>query len=261
MSITDVRYFITQAQQYSMPTAFLTRLVNEYKFDFETGSGTDHVSYVPWHHELVLYENTWKGLTRPDFADAGSVLNLYHEGTHAYIDLTDYDESQEFGEAMKYYEWARLKNGTPGYVVADLETERVVQEAAAMYVGNRASTVWRTWWRVKFLDQLVKNLSDGKMTVAKAIEIWQSTGTSTIANVYWAAMTDQVFGYVERDGAQFEVADKPIFNKLADFCDRTILENKISDQLIHMPALGAYIDTVYKAAQKFPDLVKATMKP
>src|SRR5215831_8012546 len=167
MSLADVRSFIKQAQQYDMPTAFLERLVNEYKFDFETGRGDDHVSYVPWHHELVLYESTWKGLSRPDFADSTSVLNLYHEGTHAYIDLTDYDQTREFGEAMKYYEWAKLKNGDK--VWPEVDTERAVQEAAAMYVGHRAAMVWKTWARVKLLDKLVKSVSDGKMTVAKAI--------------------------------------------------------------------------------------------
>src|SRR5262245_48812136 len=91
MALSDIRFFVKQAQQYSMPTAFLTRLINEYKFDFETGAGTDHVNASWWHHELVLYEKTWRGLTRPEFADDESVENLYHEGTHAYIDLADYD--------------------------------------------------------------------------------------------------------------------------------------------------------------------------
>src|SRR5579884_351241 len=191
MSLSDIRLFIKQAQQYSMPTAFLTRLVNEYKFDFETATGDAHVNTGWWHHELVLYEQTWKGLTRPDFADSVSVLNLYHEGTHAYLDLIDYDQTRQFGEAMKYYEWAKLTNGD--YVRPEADSERAVQEAAAMYVGYRAATVWKTWWPVKFIDKLVKSVSDGQMTVARAIEIMGSTGQSTVANDYWAAMSDQVF--------------------------------------------------------------------
>ena len=85
-------------------------------------------------------------------ADSISVLRAYHEGTHAFIDLVDYDDTREFGEAMKYYEWAKLKNGDN--VWPDVDTERAVQEAAAMYVGNRAATVWKTWGRVKFSDKL-----------------------------------------------------------------------------------------------------------
>jgi len=242
-----------------MPTAFLTRLINDYKFDFESGTGTDHVKSGWWHHELVLYEKTWKGLSRPDFADSISVLNLYHEGTHAYIDLVDYDQTREFGEAMKHYEWAKLTNGDK--VWPDVDTERAVQEAAAMYVGNRAATVWKTWARLKLLDQLVKKVSDGKLTVAKGIEIMRNTGKSTVANDYWADMSERVFGYVERDGKQVEVADRPIYYKLADYCDRVILENSISDHLVKMPALGNYIDNVYRAAQKFPELAKAMVTP
>jgi hypothetical protein len=259
MNVAGIRIFIGQAVQYSMPTAFLTRLVNEYDFDFESGTGTDHVHYGWWHHELVLYEQTWKGLTRPDFADLASVLNLYHEGTHAYIDLVDYDETQEFGRAMQYYERAKLKNGDILWTEDD--TEEAVQEAAAMYVGNRASTVWKTWGRLKMLEKFVQNVTDGKMTVARGIELIQMTGKSTVANDYAADMSKQVFGYVERDGDQVEIADKPIYYKLADWCDRNILENKISDQLIHMPALGNYLDKVYRAAQKVPELAKAMMQP
>jgi hypothetical protein len=240
-----------------MPTAFLTRLVNDYKFDFETGTGTDHVSVGWWHHELVLYEQTWRGLSRPEFADEDSVDHLYHEGTHAYIDLVDYDETREFGQAMQYYELAKLKNGD--LVIPPVDSERVVQEASGMYVGHRASTVWITWKRVKLLDKLVKTVLDGRMTVARGVELIEQTetGRSTVANDYAAAMSKQVFGYTEHSGEQIEIADKPIYSKLSDWCDKNILENKISDQLIHMPALSNYLDTVCKAAQKFPELAKA----
>ena len=67
MSLADIRQFITQAQQYDMPTAFLTRLVNEYDIDFETGTGDDHVNGGWRHHKLVLYEKTWKGLNAPRY--------------------------------------------------------------------------------------------------------------------------------------------------------------------------------------------------
>jgi hypothetical protein len=160
---------------------------------------------------------------------------------------------------MKYYEWAKLKNGDK--VWPDVDTERAVQEAAAMYVGHRAQTVWNTWKRVKLIDKLVKSVLDGRMTVARGVEVIQLTGRSTVANVYAADMSEQVFGYVEHNGDQLEIADKPIYYKLSDYCDRVILENKISDQLIHMPALGKYLDTVYQAAQKYPELAKAMERP
>jgi hypothetical protein len=194
MNLADIRSFISEAQQYSMPTAYLTRLVNEYEFDFEDGPGTDHVR-DGWllSHKLVLYEPTWRGLTRPNFADVVSVQTLYHEGTHAYIDLVDYDETREFGEAMQCYEMSKLADGN---YLFETDTEQAVQEAAATYVGHRASTLWKTWWRVKFVDQLAKSAVDGKMTVARAIEIMKGTGKSTVRNDYEAAMREQVFGYV-----------------------------------------------------------------
>jgi hypothetical protein len=203
----------------------------------------------------VLYEKTWKGLSRPDFADSTSVLNLYHEGTHAYIDLVDYDDTREFGEAMKHYEWAKLTRST--YVFPDVETERAAQEAAAMYVGNRAATVWKTWGRLKLMEQIVKNVADGKLTATRGAEIMRNTGKSTVANDYGAEMSERIFGYIERDGKQIEIADRPIYYKLAEYCDKVILENCFFDHIVKMPALGNYIDIIYKAAQKFPELAKA----
>jgi hypothetical protein len=261
MNLADIRTFISQAASYSMPTAYLTRLVNEYEFDFEDGPGTDHVR-DGWllSHKLVLYEPTWRGLTRSDFADVVSVQTLYHEGTHAYIDLVDYDDSREFGEAMQYYEMSKLADGN---YLFETDTERAVQEAAATYVGHRASTLWKTWWRVKFVAQLVKNVADGQMTVARAIELMKLTGKSTVRNDYEAAMRQQVFGYVSPDRFSDDQVQltKPIYYKLSAYCDRMILENSIADSFDHMPQINMVLEGVYRAAQKFPELAKAMVTP
>jgi hypothetical protein len=253
MGVAEIRIFLNQAQQYSLPTAFLTRLLNEYDFDFESGQGLDGVNYGWWHHELVLYETTWKGLTRPDFADLTSVLNLYHEGTHAYIDLVKYDESREFVQAKWHYEGAKLKNGD---IISSDDTERAVQEAAAMYVGNRASTVWTAWSRLRWMEKYVKLVSAGQMAVARAIELIQNASQSTVFEEYSASMSKQVFGYVMVDDKQVAISDKPIYYKLSDWCDRVVLENKIPDQLIQVQGFATYFETVYKAAQQFPELAK-----
>ena len=83
----------------------------------------------------------------------------------------------------------------------------------------------------EIFGQIVKLVSDGKMTVARAIEVMQNTGKSTIANDYWADMSEQVLGYVYKDGSQVEIKDKPIYYKLGAWCDKSILENKMSDHL------------------------------
>jgi hypothetical protein len=256
MSRADVRFFIDQAKPYGMPTAFLTRLLNEYDWDFESGrddrvrDGWTVFGLLP--HELILSEYTSKGLGRLDWADSVSVLTLYHEGTHAYIDLVDYDDSREFEEAKEYYNWAPLEDGNKVLPIHD--TERAVQEAAAEYVGHRASTLWKTWGRLKFLDLMVKRVSDGQTTVAQAIQVMRGSGKHTVRNDYWKAMSQQYFGYVDHRG-QVEI-NYPIYPKLSAFCDRTILENSILDQFDHMAGLNTYYQAVYQSAQKFPELAK-----
>jgi hypothetical protein len=262
MSLSDVRLFIDKAKEYSMPVSFLIRLVNEFDFDFETGEGTDHVAkYWVRHDELVLYENTWKGLTRPH-VDSSTVDTLYHEGTHAYIDLDDYDETQEFGRAIQYYVGAQLEKGYagPAFVIDEREAEGAAQEAAAMYVGYRASTVWSTWRRLEIMRLIVKNVLDGKETAARAIDVLNLTSRPTVANEYGAAMQKQVFGYVQRGDDQIPIANKAIYTKLSDYCDRTILDNRISDHFDHTLALKVYFDSVYQMALKFPELAQAMIR-
>jgi hypothetical protein len=111
------------------------------------------------------------------------------------------------------------------------------------------------------IEQWIKDVVAGQKTIASVLRLMDLTGKSTIANDYSSAMTDEVFGYVEHDDKQVNIADKPIFYKLATYCDRVILENKFSEHLGHMPALGKYIDTVYQAAQRFPELAKAMVTP
>jgi hypothetical protein len=94
------------------------------------------------------------------------------------------------------------------------------------------------------------------MTVARAIELIQNASQSTVFEEYSASMSQQVFGYVMVADKQVAIADKPIYYKLSDWCDRVILENKIPDHLIQVQGFVKYFETVYKAAQQFPELAK-----
>lgn len=252
MGLDIIRHFITESAKYDMPTRFLTRVINEYEIDFDSGSGLDHTSQF-WN-TITFFRSTWEGLRRRGFADSSSVQTLYHEATHAYFDLEDYGEEDEFGEAMQYYEMAKLANGNYIY---ESDTERAVDEAAGAYVGHRASRVWMAWSRLDFFTQVLADVSAGKFPVAKGRELILATGPFSIPQTYARDMQRRVFGYVESGGDQSEIASKPIPYKLRDHCDRVLLENKISDNFHQMVRLKLNFETLYKSMTQFPSMAAA----
>jgi hypothetical protein len=235
--------------------------MNEGKFQCKFGKGDSR--YSPFWHEITLYESTWKGLDVPVSANGIPVLasdvsvqTLYHEATHAYIELDDYDQTQEFGEAMKYYNHVKLENGN---IV--LNTERAVTEAAAEYVGHRASTVWSAWWRMNFLaNSLLPSVMIGKMTVARAEDLIDISGQNSIPVTYNLAMQQRIFGYTDDSGEQSEIAATPIFDKLRDYCDRVILDHKIYDDFNNMLWLRTTFQALYRLMGKYPTLAAAMIR-
>jgi hypothetical protein len=109
MSMGILTSFLNAAAKYEMPVKFLWRVINDYDIQFKSGYGTDNVSQF-WN-EMRLYEGTWTGLRRSTLADSSSVLNLYHEATHAVMDIDDVSDYDWFRDAQLYYSRAKLANG------------------------------------------------------------------------------------------------------------------------------------------------------
>ena len=136
--------FIATAAGLGMPVALLQKVRKDYTIKYKRGTGLDHVKTF-WN-DLVLYEPTVQGLRQPgsQWADAVSVQTLYHEATHAVIDIDDVDDNGLFKEAVYLYKQARLTNGR-----AVDDPERVAHEAAGTYVGHRAASAWQIFQKIE----------------------------------------------------------------------------------------------------------------
>jgi hypothetical protein len=251
MSLAILNKFITVASKHGTPVQFLRRVISDYDIKFKSGTGSDNVSQF-WN-EMRLYRNTVIGLQRPPLADSGAVLNLYHEATHAVMDLDDAGEESWFKRAEQYYDGAPLSNGD-----TVSKTEIVVDEVCGTYVGHRAVTVWNAWKRLDFLSEVTLLVAKGKKSVdeGKRLILLNSV---PIAVEYDQKMKERVFGY-EPDGGEQAQVQKDIYPGIRPYCDR-LLENKIFDQFHQMTQLRLNYETLFKSMRSFPSIAKAMGGP
>jgi hypothetical protein len=273
--ISTVLQFITEATKVGMPTRFLSRVLDKYRFISSSDSGKHETSRF-WE-EITLDRSMWADLQRPGLMGKfDAVSTLYHEATHAYIDLEGYGETQEFEEAMEYYNMAELADGN--HIWNKDMRVRAVEEAAADYVGHRAKTLWRAWTRLESLADLLIKVSAGKMTVDKGRELILSgaaidEATKSKLSVpaeYNIDMQERVFGYVMvGDGTwkapihpdvQRKIVSKPIPDKLREHCDKVILEDKIYDDFNSMLRLRINFETLYKSMTQFSPMAEAMLR-
>lgn len=262
-----IRQFITEASKYGMPTRFLDRVRKEYHFTSSSDSGKDETSRF-WQ-EIALDRGMWASLQHPGFTGFDAVDTLYHEATHAYIDLEDYGETREFEEAREYYSLAKLADGNS--ILNKDQRERAVEEALAEYVGHRASTLWRAWSRLDYLAEVLRNVSAGKYEEDRGTELIVANAAKEQANPlsvpaeYNINMQERVFGYVEeprlfKSAVAVRIASKPIPDKLREHCDKVILEDKIYDDFNSMLRLRINFETLYKSMTQFPLMAEAMMR-
>ena len=109
------------------------------------------------------------------------------------------------------------------------DPDRVFQEAAASYVGHRVATWYSTYDQIEtYRESVDKRTWDGHGEKAYYDRVEKVV--AKIPLEYDHDMRDQVFGYQMRGGAQVETI-QAISARIKAFCDREILENKISDSL------------------------------
>ena len=220
--------FIDAAGNLGMPVNVLRRVRSDYTIKFKRGDGDDHTS--PFWNDLVLYETTVNGLQQPGgrWADSTSVQTLYHEATHAIIDIDDVDDNGLFKSAVFEFDRAKLKNGNR---VDD--PDRVAQEAAGCYVGHRAASAWQIFQKIEFWMTILYKYETRQMAADRARELLSMTTTGvSIPEYYERLMRERIFGYQEVGSSQVSV-NYPMPNLLRVYCD-SVLENKILDSFAQM---------------------------
>ncbi len=216
---------IALADEYGMPVKFLRRVMSNYKLDIQYDGTTDYTR--PFFDKMVLTGSTVNGLAG---SGSGSIGTLYHESTHAYLEIVNAWNLSEFKDIFSYYEKAKLRNGE---TVDDVK--RVITEAAAEYVDNRASAVWEVWRSIALAKNGLKTLREFKGKLAEGTYSIRER-IADIPENYNKAMKEMVFGYQDFDGQQIKVVNQ-IPQQLQRYCDGVILEGKIMN---HFEAMTVF---------------------
>ena len=218
---------IERLQHYRMPVRFLRFVASRYTFR-QTYRGVDATN--EWVNRIdfsIDNVRRWSRGFRPGgvLGETTSIQTLFHEFTHAYLDLKENDPnvSRILAHARRHYRNAPMRNGR---VTENLD--RLVTEAFAGYVGNKASVFYDAFELLSFWKESLDRL------------VWRNEGVPNfdmiereVANIpttYNARMAYRVFGY---DSGRFGFSDQnPTNRQISDqirfFCDTEMLESKIS---------------------------------
>lgn len=251
--------FITQASSIGLPVKMLSYVQQHY----DLGTTTKPRGFTdPSRNRFRLNEDKAADLKsaaiggavtdgKVTFHDEEDAVNeLYHEATHAYIDLK-LDEARAvphrfrrlidngpqlaarrveavIAEAASYYDVTMVKGRLTPIVG---EGSDIAHEAAAMYIGRRASMYWRTVDALAFNRDWLNKKIRSKDTEQVDEE---SKGIFTLQAQYNKVMADLVQGYyttgitwfVWSNKKQREVQGRKIPSTLKAMCD-DLLEHKI----------------------------------
>jgi len=223
MRFTD---FVAAAQDLGMPTGFL----QEVGADYTVVLG-DQDTVLHRINTLVLRRETLDAVDElsPDlpFGELSTVYTLYHEATHAWLDLHA-DESPVAGlisDGEEHYADAPLVDGR-----TTSDEHRLFQEAAGDYVGSRMAH----WWGA--LADLSIAASTGMLTAARL---------AAIAADYEAAQSETVFGYSPEGGllgigTKQVDTQRPTPASLREFLDCVLLESKVPSSFAAVPAFARF---------------------
>lgn len=232
-----VKAFIPIARKAGLPVAMLSYVQQNYLILTTPVGG----SYVDPFRDQLRLGPTPRTLIPKTLADgsnwmseADAIGELYHEATHAYMDLkkTRPDVSQVIKKAKTYYKSGKLEGA-----VRLTDPERLAWEAAAMYAGHRVEV----WWNALEALTFVRN----GMATSPDMYTYLEGMTKKARTDYNKAMAQLAFGYQNIGDKQVRTTTKiPAF--LSRFCDDALLENKIPDNFNATVKLrNMYVDLMW----------------
>jgi hypothetical protein len=232
----SLRAFITAAESFGMPVRVLRYVDDKAKLS-TVKSGNDE-AYRPFFRTLSLSNDSVTSLSalspRPP-SEAEHVQTAYHEATHAYLDVRAKEEAAfqtTMGGWQMLFDGAPLADGSKGD-----DTDRLVQEAAAEYVGHRASRFWMALEAITYAGLRLEK------TKSQERKFWDSLRRIPLA--YNTAMSQRSFGYQDRGpfwSSHQVQTTMAIPGPLKDFCDRVILEGRIPDHFARATFAQRYVD-------------------
>lgn len=237
--------FLKAASTHGMPTRFLAAVQSNYTLKFGEEDEDDFVR--PATNRMFLKPSTVESAQGVSLdlprGEALAVQTIYHEGTHAYLDLIKDQPAVAalIREGERHYRGAPLVDKSKGddYV-------RLFQEAMGEYVGHRAAAFWSASEDLYLAEKAhAANKASGR-------RFWDNF--RGIPRRYEQATGQRVFGYQNKgwpwSRSQVETT-KAISGRMKDFADRAVLENAIPDQFARVKKFVTTYKTICKSVPGF----------
>lgn len=194
----------------------------------EGGGRTFHAERVIEFPEKIvdiLGQTSVDGITK----EAQSIGLLYHEGTHAFINLKLDEQDLHFKKthniAKNYYKGGTFDDGSS---IPDQELDSAVTESAAWYVHIQILT----WWVMKEIMQEISIRPPKKYRknkhhthIKSDISSLTMQDLQTVKNLIKRGF----FGYSKAYDGTLKKIDMPICPELKIYCDQVIMEGKIDN--------------------------------
>jgi hypothetical protein len=221
----DFRRFIADMAHFRMPVRFLREL-DAGSYVIASTTGTSRV--MPWINTMFLDEVDLAAVARLRIAPGSQtqhVETLYHEATHAWLDLkSDLPEVTALrAHGIPHYRDAPMDRG------AEADPERLFEEAMGEYVGRRVRTYWEAYFTMlKWRETMDRRHGGG--------EVFSEMLARMLSEVPWqydSSMRKRDYGYQPpsllsgRYGGPPEQTTREMTSAMCSFADRVLLENKV----------------------------------
>jgi hypothetical protein len=215
--------FVANADYFGLPVGFLKAVGKSYSFGVRWTDGPSETDV--YFNKITLssagvYDQLVDLAYGPPRGVTSALLTAYHEGSHAYLDLKEDDPRFKAFVAggLAHYKGAPLKDGT-----TCRDPERLLTEAVAAYVAERAVTWWMAF---DALASLTADAERGKGTPGARAQLANKarTGYNSVCK-----QADYVYGYDEVNSQQVETT-RPMTAAMRAFLDKEFLEDRIPDE-------------------------------
>lgn len=203
-----------------LPVGYLREVLGRYRINVDPSSDKNETN--PATHTIAFngnLQNAAMGLVdRQSLGD--DYGTVFHESWHAWRDMHSPELAQLITAARRYYH-SGTALGEDGRRVGVVDTERVVDEAAAEYIDHRVNAYVTTY------GDLQSSLRNGRLTATQIdrVRVAYDAAARRLTN----------FGYQFGGGGPTAPtldrrrmgSEQPIYGPLKAFVDSRILENRI----------------------------------
>ena len=228
MGSAKYHQFIERLAGFGFPVRFLREVESGYTIVPGPSS-----LVLPWFNVMLLEPAEFDSLhlmSAPRVGAATGIMNIYHETTHAWLDMNEKraDIATVVARGRAHYRGAPVEGGDAA------DADRLFQEAIASYVGRRAAAYWEAIEATQNLQHRLQK-HQGRPEFQSA----DQRAHQQVPERYDSAMSERAFGFQARCSlcAQRQTS-RLISGDMKRFADAALLENKIPDQFLSTGGLA-----------------------